>query len=79
MSNILRVLVGLEENKRIDAELRAVRPVWERAKKILDERPARHRKNSVHPEIWQFFDKEREAANLRRQLEALARELGIES
>ncbi len=60
------------------AEFEAARPVWKKAKEILDERSARRRKNSVHPEIWQFRDKEREAEKLYKQLAVLASELGIE-
>ena len=62
-----------------EAEFEAARPVWEKAKKILAQRPARRHKNSARPEIWQFRSRELEAARLQSQLQKLARELGIES
>ena len=67
-----------EDKKRYNAEYEAARPVWERAKRIIAERPTRRRKNSRSPEIWQFREVEKEAKALRWQLESLARELGIE-
>jgi len=67
-----------QEQKVTKAEIEAVKQVWEKARKIIAERPARRRKNSRSPEIWQRLQIEQEAKTLRWQLESLAREIGIE-
>ncbi len=67
-----------QEQKVTKAEIEAVKQVWEKARKIIAERPACRRKNSRSPEIWQCLQIEQEAKALRWQLESLARELGIE-
>ena len=64
-----------EVSKKQQAEYEAV---WDRAKRIIAERPARRRKNSRSPDIWQFRVVEKEATRLQEQLAALARDLGIE-
>ena len=65
-----------EVSKKQQAEYEAV---WERAKRIIAERPARRRKNSRSPDIWQFRVVEKEAKRLQEQSAALARDLGIEA
>ena len=69
----------IDDSKETQAEWEAARPVWERAKKIIAERPSRRRKNSRSPEIWQFREVEKMAKRLQVQSATLARELGIES
>jgi hypothetical protein len=51
----------------------------ENARRIIYDLPERRRRNSTCPEIWQFNHKQEEAERLKKQLENLARELGIES
>lgn len=50
----------------------------EKAKRIIYDTPDRRRRNSNHPEIWQFRQRQEEAERLKKQLENLAHELGIE-
>jgi len=51
-----------------------------KTKQILEERPKLRLQNSKRPpEIWTYRAKEREAKRLKEQLNALARELGIDS
>lgn len=51
-----------------------------KTKKILEERARLRLQNSKRPpEIWTYRDKEIEAERLKGQLNALARELGIDS
>lgn len=70
---------SIDDSKETQAEWEAARPVWDRAKRIIAERPTRRRKNSRSPEIWQFRKGEKEAERLQKKLATLARELGIES
>lgn len=70
---------SIDDSKETQAEWEAARQVWERAKKIIAERPFRRRKNSRSPEIWQFREVEKMAKRLYEQSATLARELGIES
>lgn len=64
-----------EEEKKASLE---ARQVWDRAKRIIAERPVRRRKNSRSPEIWQFREVEKEAERLQKKLATLVRELRIE-
>jgi len=70
---------SIDDSKETQAEYEAARPVWERAKRIIAERPSRRRKNSRSPEIWQFRKVEEEARQLQETLVRLARDLGIKS
>ena len=50
----------------------------EKARRIIYDMRERRQRNSTRPEVWQFNYKQEEAERLKRQLENLARELGIE-